>query len=130
VSYTHSSDLKTLQEIFQVGPLLGDAAAAGTHDLSDMFLPGTIPSQIWPAGDYNHSGTVDAADYAVWRKGLGTTYVQSDYDVWRARFGATSGSGAGVKESAAVPETTTAALLLLAAMCAGSCGRRQSQAKR
>ncbi len=43
LNYTHSSDLKTMQEIFQVGPLLGDAAVAGTNDLSDMFLPGTIP---------------------------------------------------------------------------------------
>ena len=35
-------------------------------------------------GDYNHNGIVDAADYVVWRKGLGTTYTQADYDVWRA----------------------------------------------
>jgi hypothetical protein len=45
-NYTHSSDLKTMQEIFQVGPLLGDAAAAGTRDLSDMFLPNTIPTSV------------------------------------------------------------------------------------
>ena len=82
--YTHSSDLKTMQEIFQVGPLLGDAGTAGTNDLADMFLPGTIPSTIWPTGDYNHSGTIDAADYAVWRKGLGTTYTPSDYTRWAA----------------------------------------------
>jgi hypothetical protein len=40
VNYSHSSDLKTLQEIFHVGPLLGDAANA--HDLSDLFQPGAI----------------------------------------------------------------------------------------
>jgi phosphatidylinositol-3-phosphatase len=45
-NYTHSSDLKTIQEIFQVGPLLGDAAAAGTRDLSDLFLPNTIPTSV------------------------------------------------------------------------------------
>jgi hypothetical protein len=35
ISYTHSSTLRTLQEIFGVGPLLNDAANA--TDLSDLF---------------------------------------------------------------------------------------------
>jgi hypothetical protein len=35
IAYTHSSTLRTLQEIFSVGPLLGDAAKAA--DLSDLF---------------------------------------------------------------------------------------------
>ena len=39
-------------------------------------------------GDYNCNGVVDAADYTVWRDGLGTTFVQADYDVWVANFGA------------------------------------------
>jgi hypothetical protein len=42
VVMSHSSDLKTMQEIFQIGPLLGDAANA--NDLSDLFAPGTIPT--------------------------------------------------------------------------------------
>jgi phospholipase C len=37
VHYDHSSTLKTLQEIFQVEPLLGAAADSGTNDLSDLF---------------------------------------------------------------------------------------------
>jgi hypothetical protein len=37
IHYDHSSTLKTLQEIFQVGPLLGAAADAGTDDLTDLF---------------------------------------------------------------------------------------------
>lgn len=41
VDYTHSSDLRTMQEIFHVGPYLGDAANA--NDLSDLFAPGAIP---------------------------------------------------------------------------------------
>ena len=41
VNYTHSSDLRTMQEIFRVGPFLGDAANA--TDLSDLFEPGAIP---------------------------------------------------------------------------------------
>jgi hypothetical protein len=36
IPYTHSSLLRTLQNIFHVGPLLGDAANA--TDLSDLFV--------------------------------------------------------------------------------------------
>jgi len=43
VNYTHSSDLRIMQEIFRVGPLLGDAANAS--DLSDLFGPGAIPKK-------------------------------------------------------------------------------------
>ena len=40
--FTHSSDLRTMQEIFRVpGPFLGDAANA--LDLSDLFQEGAIP---------------------------------------------------------------------------------------
>ena len=37
VKYSHSSTLKTVEEIFAVGPLLGAAGARGTNDLSDLF---------------------------------------------------------------------------------------------
>jgi hypothetical protein len=37
IVYDHSSTLKTLQEIFQVSPLLGAAASPATNDLSDLF---------------------------------------------------------------------------------------------
>ena len=42
LNYTHSSDLRTMQEIFNVGPYLGDAANA--IDLSDLFVSGAIPN--------------------------------------------------------------------------------------
>jgi hypothetical protein len=38
VAFDHSSLLKTVQEILGVTPLLGHAADAATHDLSDMFV--------------------------------------------------------------------------------------------
>ena len=44
-------------------------------------------------GDDNLDGVVDAADYVVWRRGLGTIYNQADYNVWRTHFGQTAGSG-------------------------------------
>jgi hypothetical protein len=49
VNFTHSSDLRTMQEIFHVkatggaSPFLGDAVNA--NDLSDLFAPGVIPSK-------------------------------------------------------------------------------------
>jgi len=43
VFYTHSSDLRTMQQIFRVGPLLGDAVNA--NDLSDLFKPGAVPKK-------------------------------------------------------------------------------------
>jgi hypothetical protein len=42
-NYTHSSDLLTMQEIFRVEPVLGDAVNA--NDLSDLFGPGAIPKK-------------------------------------------------------------------------------------
>lgn len=113
LNYTHSSDLKTIQEIFQSGPLLGDAAAAGTLDLSDMFLPNTIPSVVSLPGDFNHDGIVDAMDYAVWRKKLGTTYLPSDYYTWRANFGRSATSGAGTSLGASIPEPQSSRLIVL-----------------
>ena len=76
-------------------------------------------------GDYNRDGTVDAADYVVWRHGLGTTYTQADYDVWRANFGQTIGSGGALPSAEplpAIPEPSTALVvfvgsLALAARC-------------
>lgn len=60
-------------------------------------------------GDYNRDGTVDAADYIVWRDGLGTTYTASDYDVWRAHFGQSFGNPpASGSQSAARSASTLA----------------------
>jgi phosphatidylinositol-3-phosphatase len=46
LTYTHSSDLKSMQELFGVygpgGSFLGDAATPGTNDLSDLFQPGAL----------------------------------------------------------------------------------------
>jgi hypothetical protein len=45
LNFTHSSDLRTMQEIFRTsGPFLGDAANA--LDLSDLFNDGAIPKEL------------------------------------------------------------------------------------
>ena len=44
VAFTHSSDVRTMQNIFRtVGPYLADAANA--NDLSDLFKPGSVPKK-------------------------------------------------------------------------------------
>jgi hypothetical protein len=80
-------------------------------------------------GDYNGNGTVDGADYVLWRKGgplqnevdAPGTVNAADYTAWRARFGNMSGSGLG--SGGAVPEPASLGVLLV---CLGFlAGRRR-----
>jgi hypothetical protein len=62
-------------------------------------------------GDFNTDGSVDAADYVVWRKNPDGTYTEADYDMWLTNFGSTEvGAGSG----AAVPEPATVSLVGIA----------------
>lgn len=86
--------------------------------IRSLQITGSAPAGV--PGDYNKNGTVDAADYAVWRDHLGQTFqldnevsgvtpgmvTSQDFDAWRARFGNTAGNGAGVT-NAAIPEPNT-----------------------
>lgn len=74
-------------------------------------------------GDYNEDGTVNAADYAVWRDGGSPDDTQAGYDLWKANFGNTNeelGSG-----SAAVPEPASLVCVFLA--LAGAAGFYRSR---
>jgi hypothetical protein len=82
-------------------------------------------------GDFNGDSLVDAADYVVWRNGLGTTYTQADYDVWRANFGASAAGAAAAAQALSaqqVPEPTAIVSVLLA--CAGFLWRSRDHARR
>jgi hypothetical protein len=83
-------------------------------------------------GDYNGNGTVDAADYVLWRNGGPlqndpTPGLQAaDYDFWRSRFGATAGSASA--SASAVPEPATCILILLALLGSiGICPHRRRE---
>jgi hypothetical protein len=80
----------------------------------------TISAIAALAGDFNGDAVVDAADYVVWRNGLGTVFMASDYDVWRMNFGDTAGSGAAMSFalSSAVPEPTSIVILIALAFAA------------
>jgi hypothetical protein len=71
------------------------------------------------AGDFNRDGVINAADYTVWRDGLGTTYAQADYVDWLKNFGASSAAIAS-----AVPEPMSALMVLISCGAAGASGRR------
>jgi len=88
------------------------------------------------AGDFNADGTVNAADYVVWRNQTGMfgtnlaadgnhdNQVNSiDYGIWIRNFG--NGSGSGAAQS--VPESSAALLVLIGAGIAGLQTRRMSR---
>lgn len=65
---------------------------------SQLYTAGILTVNL--TGDYSGNGTVDAADYAVWRNTLGlsgvglaadgngnSTVDSADYEVWKAHFG-------------------------------------------
>jgi FG-GAP repeat len=79
-------------------------------------------------GDYNHDGTVDAADYIVWRTGTSVTSTQENYDIWRSHFGQSIGSGF-TSSNGNVPEPRTSFLTLLIAVMLASSTRRRQVAK-
>jgi hypothetical protein len=99
----------------------------------DDSLAACLAPPEGPLGDYNDDGTVNAADYAIWRQfentmtqlpndgGLGGTVGLAHYNLWRNNFGSTqAGSGAA---AAPVPEAATF-LLAINAMIAISLVRR------
>jgi T5SS/PEP-CTERM-associated repeat protein len=105
----------------------------GGLGLDVLYEPTRVALQVISiaglAGDYNQNGTVDAADYTVWRDNLGSGtslpnddtagVAQDDYDRWKSNFGnvaagSGAGSASGAGSSAAVPEPATIGLLALA----------------
>ncbi len=90
--------------------LIASNSATGFADVTG------VPAPI--AGDYNHNGIVDAADYLVWRKDPNRT--QAQYDLWCANFGQPIGNG--FLANTAVPEPGTLAMLLVLALAI--CSRR------
>jgi len=86
-------------------------------------------------GDYNANGTVDAADYTVWRNNLGRStalpnddtagVAADDYNRWKTHFGESNGSGSGVS---VVPETTSFTIVVTSLLGISLFGRTRSAA--
>ena len=121
------------------GDLIFQYGVVGKNNL----VTGTITYFTPPPllGDYNDDGTVDAADYTVWRDHLNTAYqlpnettgvtpgnvTIEDYQQWKLHFGETlAGSGsAGV--AVAVPEPTAALLWAVAVVVPSVIGTRSGR---
>jgi PEP-CTERM motif len=89
----------------------GDMGAINLATIAgDQFV--TIP-HVGVAGDYNHDGVVDAADYVVWRKRHPGGSAQAEYELWRSHFGHTASGGAGEAFLPIIPEPSSLAMLLI-----------------
>jgi hypothetical protein len=112
--------------------VIGSPSTTDDYDMIiDNFKLEVLGSNAGVPGDYNNDGTVNAADYVLWRKG-GTlanevadvgTISAADYAEWRARFGNTSGSGTSLGGSA-VPEPGSPLLLLIGGLLVAGTQRR------
>jgi len=93
----------------------------GSFEAQTAVQPPELP------GDYNVDGTVDAADYTVWRNALGTSGIEpysgadgdgngrieaADFGVWKSNFGETlqTGSSSGSAAISLAPESQPMAL--------------------
>ncbi|CAK9037553.1 Alpha-L-fucosidase (Alpha-L-fucoside fucohydrolase) [Durusdinium trenchii] len=99
-----------------------------------VFYDDTVPTGL--PGDFNDDGTVNIADYTVWRNNLGSSFDLNgngdesagsagvvdvaDYDLWKSNFGNTTQNASLVASQVPEPSTWVALLCGLAlAKCAG-----------
>jgi hypothetical protein len=92
------------------------------------FTDGSAAILLWDdvvalPGDFNADGSVDAADYTVWRNRLGSAYTADDYQDWRANFGTSIGGGAG-SVTGSVPELSSCWPIALSIAVAFAAARR------
>ena len=108
------------------------SAASNGPDSASFF---DVNIAVFLPGDYNGNGTVDAADYTVWRNSLGQSgsglaadgdgnriIDAADYVLWKTNFGQTASSGSAAILPA--PEPRTMLLWSAVVLSAGLVRRR------
>ena len=122
--------------------------AAGNNDSSNLVISSdgkvaafhsyasNLTSSGALSGDYTRNGVVDAADYVIWRKTLGTTVNANsgadgsgngnvgpeDYGVWRSHFGQATVSDTNTIGDVFVRNLTTGVTTLVSVNSAGTGG--------
>lgn len=108
------------RESFHINLWLNQAAPAGSLPIQAVVNNFTFS----PLGDYNRDGSVDAADYVVWRKTFGSSsdlradgnnngvIDTADYNYLRLNFGASDHRTIASGNSLAVAEPAAALLVL------------------
>jgi len=109
-------------------------SAYGTGSSADgskeLFFDNLSVTGVGVLGDYNNNGSVDAADYVVWRNTLGATgsglpadgngngaVDPEDYTIWRSLFG--SASATASSQELVVPEPAGACFCIYNALVFG-----------
>jgi hypothetical protein len=144
------TDLRTISQVFFVGNSGNEEGrrsafnehgqlafmAAFTNGTAGIFVSDLV--RVFLAGDYNHNGFVDAADYTTWRNTFGQSVAVGtgadgtgpsgapdglvdglDYDFWKSHYGGANGSGAMLPAiDFNVPEPASQTLMLIAACTA------------
>lgn len=133
-------------DILTASTVVGQFASVTGTDLSDdlmfdvLYSPTSVTLQVVStalAGDYNDDGTVNLADYTLWRDNLsaaaGTLVNDTDggaigtaqYETWKTHFGDMTPASAS-EQRATVPEPSTCTLLMLLS-AVGTLGRRKAK---
>lgn len=102
----------------------GDGSVSATIDVvGNLVATGSFQVNLGLPGDFNEDGTVDAADYTVWRDDFANGQAPaSDYQVWRDNYGASS-LPLAASSAVAAPEPS----LLGSALLLGLVGWRSRQ---
>jgi hypothetical protein len=108
-----------------------------------MYGPNSVILAVAPTssltfipGDFNQNGTVDSADYSVWRDRLGMAssigdanfdgmVTVADYTIWKSNFGASLAGAGGGAFVTGVPEPGTIVLAIFLAVAGTAANRRR-----
>jgi hypothetical protein len=114
------------QEDMANGRILGNDLEIRTVEINSVNYTQIVSTAtIATPGDFNGDGSVDAADYTVWRDHLGDTDEAAianngdgengvdgeDYNLWKSSFGQSYSGSASLAQSS-VPEPGSAVLLI------------------
>jgi hypothetical protein len=110
-------------------PALSGSLLWNTSQLYTDGVLSVVPGSL--LGDYNEDGTVNAADYTVYRNrkaGIGGTTFPNDagaegvtiddYNYWKTHYGEPLGGGASLTNSANAPEPASLVLAFLTCLAA------------